>query len=56
MRLNRIVHPQMKILSLFAHPQVVPNLNGFLSSDEQKSRYFEECWYQTVAGSQYFFP
>jgi len=26
-----IVHPKMKILSSFTHPQVVPNLNEFLS-------------------------
>jgi len=33
----------MKILSSFTHPQVVPNLNEFLSSAEHKGIYFEEC-------------
>jgi len=33
----------MKILSSFTHPQVVLNLYTFLSSDEHKGRYFEEC-------------
>jgi len=32
----------MKILSSFTHPQVVANLHEFLSSAEQKGRYFEE--------------
>lgn len=31
---------QMKILSLFAHPQLIPN---FLSPVEHEMRYFEEC-------------
>ncbi len=35
---------QMKILSLFTHRHVVPNLHVFLSSDEQEKGYFEECW------------
>jgi len=34
--------PKMKILSSFAHPQVVANLYEFLSSDEHKGRYFDE--------------
>jgi len=37
-----IVHPKMKIPSSFTHPQVVPNLNKFLSSAEHKG------WNQTV--------
>ncbi len=37
-----MVHPQMKILSSFTHPQVVPNLYEFLCSAEHKGRYFEE--------------
>ncbi len=41
--LNGIVHPNMKILSLLTHPQVVPNLYAFLSSAEHKRRYLEEC-------------
>jgi len=32
----------MKILSLFTG--IVPNLYDFLSSVEDKIRYFEECW------------
>jgi len=32
-----MVHPKMKILSLFTHPQVVLNLYEFLSSAEHKS-------------------
>jgi len=38
-----IVHPKMKILSSFTHPQVVPNLYEFLSSAEHERKYFEEC-------------
>jgi len=41
--LKGIVHPRIKIVSLFTHPQVVPNLYEFLSSAEHKRRYFEEC-------------
>jgi len=40
--LKGIVHPKMKILSSFTHPQVVPNPNEFLSSVKQKLRYLEE--------------
>jgi len=32
----------MKILSSFAHPQVVPNLYEFILSAEHKRKYFEE--------------
>uniref|UniRef100_A0A673KXR9 Protein kinase C n=1 Tax=Sinocyclocheilus rhinocerous TaxID=307959 RepID=A0A673KXR9_9TELE len=39
-----VVHPKMKILSFFTHPQVVLNLYEFLSSVEHKRRYVEECW------------
>jgi len=42
--LEGIVHQKMKILSLFTHPYVVPNLFEILSSIEHKIRYFEECW------------
>ncbi len=41
-RLKVIVHPKMKILALFTHPQVVPNLYEFLSHAEHKRRYFDE--------------
>jgi len=37
-----IVHPTMKILSLFSHPHVAPKLNEFLSYVELKMRYFEK--------------
>ncbi len=33
-----IVHPKMKLLSSFTHPQVVPNLYECLCSDEHKGR------------------
>ncbi len=42
LNLKGIVHPKMKILSSFTHPQVVPNLYEFLCSAEHKGRYFEE--------------
>ncbi len=35
-----IVHPKMKILSSFTHPQVIPNLYAFLCSTEHKGRKF----------------
>ncbi len=37
-----IVHPKMKIVSSFTHPQVVPNLYEWLCSAEHKGRYSEE--------------
>jgi len=40
--LKGIVHPKMKILSSFTHPQVVANLHEFLSSSEHKGKYLEE--------------
>ncbi len=40
--LKGIVHPKMKILSSFTHPQVVPNLYECLCTAEHKVRYFEE--------------
>ncbi len=33
----------MKILPLFTHPQVLPNLYTFICSAEHKERYLEEC-------------
>ncbi len=41
-RLKGIVHPKMKILSSFIHPQVAPNLYEFLCSAEHRGRYFED--------------
>ncbi len=46
-RLKGIVHPKMKILSSFIHPQVVPNLYECLCSAEHKGRYSEECGKQS---------
>jgi len=40
-----LVHPKMKILSVFTHPRVVPNL--FIFSAINKGRYLEECFNQT---------
>jgi len=37
----------MKILSVFTHPQVVPNLYVFICSTEHEERYLEECFNQT---------
>jgi len=37
----------MKILSVFTHPEVVPNLYVFIYSAEHKGRYLEECSNQT---------
>jgi len=44
--LKGLVHPKMKILSVFTHP-VVPNLYVFICSAEHKGRYLEECLNQT---------
>jgi len=38
----KILHPKLKILLLFTHPQVFVNLYEFLSSAEHKGRCFEE--------------
>ncbi len=46
-----IVHPKMKILSSFTHPQLVPNLYGCLCSAEHKGRYSEECGKQSSSGA-----
>jgi len=45
--LKGLVHPKMKILSVFTHPQVVPNLYVFICSAVHKGRYLEECFNQT---------
>ncbi len=49
--LKGIVHPKMKILSSFTHPQVVPNLYECLCSAEHKGRYFEDCGKQSRSGA-----
>jgi len=36
----------MKILSVFTHPHVVPNLYVFICSAEHKGIYLEECFNQ----------
>ncbi len=46
-----IVHPKMKIVSSFTHPQVVPNLYECLCSAEHKGRYSEECGKQSSHGA-----
>ncbi len=35
-----IVHPKMKVLSSFTHPEVVPNMHEFLYSAKHKIKYF----------------
>jgi len=39
--LKGIVNPKMNILSLFTHPQVVPNLYVFICSAVHKGRYLD---------------
>ncbi len=61
LELKGIVHPKMKILSSFTHPQVVPNLYECLCSAEHKGRYSEECGKQSSSGALltsivFFFP
>ncbi len=46
-----IVHPKVKILSSFTHPQVVPNLYECLCSAEHKGRYSEEYGKQSSSGA-----
>jgi len=46
-RFKGLVHPKMKILSVFTHPHAVPNLYVFICSAEHKERYLEECFNQT---------
>ncbi len=41
--IKEIVHPKMKILSSFTHPQTVSDLLNIFSSAEYKRIYFEEC-------------
>ncbi len=50
-KLKGIVHPKMKIVSSFPHPQVVPNLYECLCSAEHKGRYSEECGKQSSSGA-----
>ncbi len=59
--LKGIVHPKIKILSSFTHPQVVPNLYECVCSAEHKGRYSEECGKQSSSGAPltsivFFFP
>ncbi len=39
-----LIHWDAPVLSPFTQPEVFPNLYEFLSSAENKRRYFEECW------------
>ncbi len=49
--LKGIVHPKMKILSSFTHPQVVPNLYEFLCSAEHtKEDILKKVCNQAVLG------
>ncbi len=50
-KLNLNINPQVKILLLFTHPQVVPNLYKFLSSVEHKEDILKSVGKQTVDGS-----
>ncbi len=54
LNIKGIVHPKMKILSSFTHPQVVPNLYECLYSAEHKGRYSELFWYSEIFSI--FFP
>jgi len=45
--LKGLVHPKMKILSVFTHPHVVPNLYVLICSAIHKGRYLEECFNHT---------
>ncbi len=49
-RIKGIVHPKVKLMSSFTHPQEVPNLYEYLCSAEHKGRYFEECGERAVLG------
>ncbi len=51
MLIKGIVHPKMKIVSSFTHPQVVPNLYECLCSAEHIGRYSEECGKQSSSGA-----
>ncbi len=50
LKVKGIVHPKMKMMSPFTHPQVVPNLFECLCSAEHKGRYSEECEKQSNSG------
>jgi len=39
-----LVHPNMKILSVFTHPLVVQNRYVSICSAEHKGQYLEECF------------
>ncbi len=49
--LKGIVHPKMKILSSFTHPQVVPDLYECVCSAEHKGTYSEEWGKQSSSGA-----
>ncbi len=43
--MNQMKKKQYHILLSFAHPHVIPNLYDFLSSVEDKGKYFKQCWW-----------
>ncbi len=48
--LKETVHPKMKTLSSFMHPQVDPNLYECVCFAEHKGRYSEEYGNQSSSG------
>ncbi len=48
--LKGIVHPKMKILSSFTHPQVVPNLYECLCSAEHKEDILKNVGNKAILG------
>ncbi len=54
--LNKLMQQiKKKILPWFTRLHVIPNLNDFLSSMENKPWYFEECWGPNKTEVQYTF-
>ncbi len=51
-----IVHPKMKILSSFTHPQVVPNLYECLCSAEHKAKIFWRMWENRAVLGHHWLP
>jgi len=49
--LKGIVHQKIQILSIFIHPQIVPNLYEFLSSAEHKEDILKNVCKQTALTS-----
>jgi len=56
-----LVHPKMKILSVFTHPHVVPNLYVFICSVDTKEDIWKNVLIKQISfpidyHSMYFFP